>query len=75
MTSPTEFLPHIDELCDRISLTLERADALLVCIDVASTHPQSSPAPDTVSLALQGVSCLMQPIKTCVEGIAVLVRG
>lgn len=75
MTISAEFLPHIEDLCDRISLTLERADALLVCIDVATTHPHSSPAPQTLSSAMQGVCGLMQPIKTCAEDIAVLIRG
>lgn len=73
MAMSTEQLQTLYELSHAVTMTLERADALLVCIEAATTHPDLYPSLEILGSAIQGVSSVLKPILRNGEEIAALV--
>lgn len=63
MAMSNEQLQSLYQMCHDVTITLEQAGALLMCIEVAATHPDSDLSLDVVSSAVQGVASVLHPIK------------
>lgn len=74
MAMSSEQLQTLYQMCHDVTMTLERADALLLCIEVATTHPDSELSLDVVGAAVQGVSSVLLPIKRNGELISQLIE-
>lgn len=75
MAMTNEQLQSLYEMCHDVTITLERADALLVCIEVATSHPDSDLSLEVVGSAVQGVSSVLYPIKHNGELISRLIAN
>lgn len=75
MHMSTEKLQTLYELSHDVTMTLERADALLVCIETAASHPDLYPSLEILGAAIQGVSSVLKPVMRNGEDIAALLSA
>ena len=66
---------EILDICDILNRVLQRADALLECVDIALQNPYQTPNPHVLCIAMQVLTENLQPVGACVDRLLALLDG
>ena len=69
--STTEIL----DVCDILNRILQRAEALLDCVDLALQNPSQNPNPKVLCIALQLLAANLEPLDGCVDRLMAVASG